>query len=109
MEDKGDKGEKGDAGAQGPAGVAALQIVMTQSTTKTSFYKNAIAFCPSGKRAIAGGASVSSTGVNGPFVTSSAPTENPRGWSGGANEGAAFPSAVSWYLMVYAVCATVAG
>jgi hypothetical protein len=104
---KGDKGDKGDTGAQGPPGVSGVQVTTANSAHDTDVSKLAVATCPSGKRAIAGGAAVGGTS-HGPFITASRPNGSSQ-WLGAARESPTFPSTETWHVVVYAVCATVAG
>lgn len=98
-------GSTGATGATGPAGtsgVSGFQIVSEQGV----FGQNTVdVVCPTGKRAISGGAHT----VAGTFLRASAPAFNGFGWTATArsdDNGGDFP--VGATVTVYAVCATVA-
>jgi hypothetical protein len=99
-------GPAGPAGPIGPAGISGEQLVTAASGSNSNDVKSQSASCPSGKKVIGGGASVSVT--SSPLaLTSSAPSGDLTGWTAQAQETAAF--AGNWRVSVYAICAAVAG
>jgi len=62
--------------------------------------------CPAGKRVISGGTRVQGGGVSFVTVTESFPDSDTTKWNAIARE--AVPTALSWTLQVYALCAKVA-
>lgn len=105
---KGEKGDKGAKGDTGPPGLAGLEVVTAESVTDSGRFKSAIAVCPSGKRAVGGGASTLAVeNVLGLGLKRSQPSGNPpSGWFAQGEE--VLATAQNWKLEVYAVCANVA-
>jgi hypothetical protein len=101
----GPKGAAGPAGPAGPAGISGLQLVTADSGANSNTVKSQSVSCPSGKKVLGGGASVSTTS-NTLAITRSSPASDLSGWSAEAQETAAF--AGNWRVSVYAICATVA-
>jgi hypothetical protein len=105
---RGLRGKTGKTGKTGSPGISALSLVTTD-TAASSSDKSATAQCPSGKRALAGGATLKSGPSDKVALAISAPSGNPpTGWRTGGlevNGGTTDP----WQLTVYAVCAKVAG
>lgn len=114
------QGPEGPAGPTGPPGpgVTGLQVV-TDSTGVDDGPQKAVGItCPSGTKALGGGASVS-PGTGGAYVVSSVPNAGDTGWSASAAEVNAEaattpdptpvgePDTFVWSLTVYAVCAKV--
>jgi hypothetical protein len=98
-------GPAGPAGPQGPQGVLGGQIVSGQSGVNSSGLKQLTVNCPSGKRAIAGGADVSTNGSAPVAVTRSRPTSDGNGWQA---EGAEIQSTTAnWQLTAFVFCAIV--
>ena len=94
----GAKGDKGDTGAQGTPGapgapgapgrdgLSGYQIVQTSIATPTGLMAFGTQFCPAGKKMISGGWKNDQGDGNptsGAVVTSSAPTNDGNGWTGG--------------------------
>lgn len=95
---KGDKGDKGDPGPPGPAGLSGLEVVQGATVHITgNGGAVAVADCPSGKKAIAGGYV-----TLGATVTASGVRPGGAGWIV-----AATPDNVSAQFLAQAVCAYV--
>jgi hypothetical protein len=102
--DKGDKGSKGDKGAKGDPGlpgVAQYQIVSAASASDPTDVKSAIANCPTGKKALGGGASSSGPTA----IFNSHPNGGDPGWIAQARETQA--TSGNWSVTAYVVCAIV--
>jgi hypothetical protein len=102
-------GKTGKTGARGRTGAAGLSGVttVTADSPLDSNNKTATAQCPSGKRAVGGGATLKSGPADKIALAVSAPDGNPAtGWKAGGLEVIAVPD--NWQLTVHAVCATVA-
>ena len=103
---RGKPGKTGKTGKTGAGGVSGTTVV-SADTVRDSNNKGGTAQCPSGKRALGGGATLK-TGPPGEIaLATSAPSGNPAsGWraSGLEISGTLEP----WQLTVYAVCAKVA-
>ena len=95
--DTGDKGDKGDKGDAGPAGLSGLEIVTGATVHVTGTASIAVADCPGGKKAIAGGYA----GV-GASVIASGVRPGGYGWFVEA-----IPTSVSATAVAQAVCAYV--
>lgn len=104
----GPAGAAGAAGAQGAPGLSGLEVVQSTTDADGGDKKNAAITCPSGKKAIAGGANIvgTTTDQGGPFILRSAPSGDTQ-WAVSANESSEFQGG-SWALRVFAVCANVA-
>ena len=105
---QGDKGPKGDTGAKGSPGVAGepgtsgYQIV-TASTTNDSTNAKVISVpCPTGKKAVGGGAAYNGAG---PDSAMSWPTNDGQTWTAYGDEVPAH--LFNWQLVVWAVCMNV--
>ena len=103
--------QQGPAGAQGPAGqdgVSGRQITYGKSTYDSLTQKAAVAFCPSGKVAVAGGfgtgmySGPSYLSPQGVAIVHSRPEA--YGWSVAAQE--VVPTDQEWELTAWAVCVT---
>jgi collagen triple helix repeat protein len=95
--DTGDKGDKGDKGDPGPAGLSGLEVVTGATVHVTANGSIAVADCPGGKKAIAGG-----YGGVGSSVTVSGVRPGGYGWIVEA-----LPTNVSATVVAQAVCAYV--
>jgi len=102
---QGPPGPKGDSGPVGPPGLSAREVVLVLSATNSSSLKETVARCPSGKKAIGGGAQIEPTAVGGPYLTGTGPV-NDNGWFGQAHETTVYVN--SWTLGVFVVCTSVA-
>lgn len=94
---QGEKGDKGDPGATGPAGLSGLEVVNGKSVPVTGVNAVAVADCPSGKKAVAGG--YSGLGVE---VTASTVRPGGYGWVV-----AAMPTGQGATVLAQVVCAYV--
>ena len=95
--DKGDKGDPGPAGPTGAPGLSGLEVVQGATVHITGAEGIAVADCPSGKKAIAGGFS-----TLGASVFASGVRSGGAGWVV-----AATPSNVSAQFFAQVVCAYV--
>jgi len=102
---QGPPGPKGDSGPVGPPGISAREVVFVGSNNDSSSFKSAVAKCPSGKKAIGGGAGVEPAALGGPFLYYSAP-DGDSAWLAAARETTVYVA--SWNLAVFVVCASVA-
>jgi hypothetical protein len=87
--------------------VSGLQVVTVVASDSTDGTASVNAWCPSGKRAIGGGASVTNGGSV-VVLTASRPIMsggNPLGWFARAAETQGYPT--SWTVTAYAICAVV--
>lgn len=103
---QGTTGPEGAKGDTGPPGISGYELVHNASAFDSTDQKSALVNCPEGKRVVGGGTDVS------PFTEPTAvkqnfPFEGPPvyGWFGTAYE--TTPTAHSWSLFVYAICANV--
>jgi hypothetical protein len=105
---RGLRGKTGKTGKTGSSGISGLSVV-SADTASDSNDKAITAQCPSGTRALGGGATLKSGPPTSIALASSGPSGNPAtGWRAGAlevNGGTTGP----WQLTVYALCAKVAG
>ena len=103
--DKGDKGDKGDAGPTGQPGLSGLQVVSANSNSDSAALKTLGIDCPTGKKAIGGGAVQNAAGD--PIAIINSSPKGDTGWTGQARE--MVGTNASWSMSVYVVCANVAG
>jgi len=95
--DTGDKGDKGDKGDPGPAGLSGLEVVTGATVHVTGTGSIAVADCPGGRKAIAGGYA----GVGSSVIVSGV---RPGGYGWFVE---ALPTNVSATVVAQAVCAYV--
>jgi hypothetical protein len=100
----GKAGKRGKTGKTGAAGISGVTVV-SKDTARDSNNKSGTAQCPSGKRALAGGA-ILKTGPPGSIaLADSGPSgSTPSGWTAGGIE-VNNATLEPWQLTVYAVCA----
>ena len=98
-------GPAGPAGPAGPPGLSALEPVYATSASNTNNTKTLTAVCPTGKRAVGGGAATNPTNATDVAITSSYLT-NSTTWTAAAAE--LDVTAGSWSLNAVVICATVA-
>lgn len=114
--EKGAPGEKGDAGVigpQGPAGISGFESVTASSENSSNAFKNVTVHCPSGKKAISGGAAIFGA-IDNVVIRDSSPNftsggtsgTDVRGWSAGGSE-VGSGNAYDWSIRVWAQCAMV--
>ena len=101
---KGDKGLKGDQGLQGNPGTSGYEIVTATTATDTTAAKSISVPCPTGKKAVGGGAAYNLFGYE---AVSSHPLADGSGWSAYADH-LPFGTTQAWALVVWAVCMNVA-
>jgi hypothetical protein len=100
----GPQGAKGDKGDAGTSGISNIEIVNGSSANNTSTgLKTATATCPSGKKAIGGGAEIQSSPIY--PITVNKPLTDLSGWTASGYKETA--SGAFWGVVAYAVCATV--
>lgn len=104
----GAKGDKGDPGAPGPPGLSEYEVVTGTSASTSVELKSILATCPSGKRALGGGAFLAATQTiaGAPVLTESHPTTSGTIWVVSAHETGSY--APPWSVRAYAICARVA-
>ena len=104
---RGPRGARGSKGKTGAPGLSRLSLIST-NTIKDSSNKTATAHCPSGRRAVGGGAALASWPSDRIALARSAPSGNPpTGWRAAGLE-VNGDTDDAWQLSVYAVCARVA-
>jgi hypothetical protein len=101
----GPQGPQGPAGAPGASG---YQIVTATSPPAPAAVvtQNVIASCPSGKKAVGGGAEVTGDGKQYVALNDTHPHNEGAGWYAEGAEVIQTPQ--SWQVRAYAICATVA-
>lgn len=105
---KGDKGDKGDTGAAGPQGAPGISEyeLVAASSASTSLDKQVFASCPSGKRALGGGAAVTGGAPVALAQTRPNPVNNnPTQWLAIGKETSTY--AANWVVAAYVICARV--
>jgi hypothetical protein len=100
---KGDKGEKGEKGDNGPPGASAYEIVVASFPVASQYITTQTVSCPSGKRALGGGARSTTLSFDGPYLVNSRPTPDGAGWTASY----AKATTASYTVEVYAICAVV--
>jgi hypothetical protein len=102
---RGPQGPPGPPGPAGPpgAGVGGLERTSSQSSTDSTNSRSLPATCPSGKRVLGGGASVTGDGAANVTISESFPNSSLNGWTAAARESDATDA--TWQLTVYALCA----
>jgi hypothetical protein len=101
----GPQGPAGPAGPQGPSGTSGLS--QTSSTgPSNSAAKSFQVDCPSGKRAVGGGGTLTGTTTN-TFLSTSRPTDAGTGWIAAGRESTG-GNAGNWAVQAWVVCATAA-
>ena len=105
----GPPGPAGPQGEAGPVGINGWEVVLVDTETDSTPWKDAIAHCPAGKVILGGGAGHSgpledvAVGISEPFQ---AIEGEYRAWKAVAAE--FNPTTVDWDLRVWAICANVA-
>lgn len=102
----GPQGPAGAAGPQGPAGTSGVQQISSSGASNSTASKSFQVDCPSGKRAIGGGGTLTGTTTN-TFLSTSRPSDAGTGWIAAGRESSA-GNAGSWAVQAWVVCATVA-
>lgn len=94
----------GPAGPQGPPGASGLQLISGSGVANSSSPKTQQQDCPSGKRAVGGGAVITGVGTN-TFISTSRPTDPGTGWTATGRESTG-GNAGSWAVQTWVVCVT---
>jgi hypothetical protein len=101
---KGPPGPAGAAGPQGPPGTSGVQQISSTGPS-SSAAKSFQVDCPSGKRALGGGGTLTGAITN-TFLSTSRPTDAGTGWIAAGRESTG-GNAGSWAVQAWVVCATV--
>jgi hypothetical protein len=99
-------GPVGAQGPQGPPGLSAREQVTAESPQNSAASKNVTVTCPAPKKVLGGGVELSGPGRGRVTVTENKPIAD-NGWEAEAFE--AVNTGAAWKVVVYAVCATIAG
>lgn len=99
----GPPGPVGPQGPQGPAGVSGLERVFTTGASNSTTTRTLNAACPSGKQAIAGGATIVPANTPGVAITASY-AANTTTWTSSAREITA--TGANWSLNAVVICAS---
>ena len=102
----GPTGARGPQGPPGPAGVSALERRDIATPASSANLKTLSAVCPTGKRVIAGGARATGAGTAKVSIVEAYPDSDGSKFNATARE--VDPTALTWALQVYAMCAVVA-
>jgi hypothetical protein len=102
----GPQGPAGAAGPQGPPGTSGLQQISSTGPSNSTASKSFQVDCPSGKRAVGGGGTLTGATTN-TFLSTSRPSDAGTGWIAAGRESSA-GNAGSWAVQAWVVCATVA-
>lgn len=92
----------GPAGPQGPPGTSGLQFISGSGVSNSSSPKTQQQDCPSGKKAVGGGAVITGVGTN-TFLSASRPTDPGTGWTATGRESTA-GNAGNWAVQTWVVC-----
>ena len=103
---KGPQGPAGAAGPQGPPGTSGVQQISSTGPSNSTGPKSFQVDCPSGKRAIGGGGTLTGTTTN-TFLSTSRPSDAGTGWIAAGRESSG-GNAGNWAVQAWVVCATVA-
>jgi len=99
------RGPQGPAGPAGRAGASGLQMISGSGVSNSNSPKTQQQDCPSGKKAIGGGAVLTGVTTN-TFLWTSRPTDAGTGWIAAGRESTG-GNAGSWAVQTWVVCATV--
>jgi hypothetical protein len=103
---QGPAGPAGPQGPQGPSSTSGVQQISSTSVSNSTPVKSFQVDCPSGKRAVAGGGTLTGTTTN-TFLSTSRPSDAGTGWIAAGHEASA-GNAGNWAVQTWVVCATVA-
>ena len=103
---KGPQGPAGAAGPQGPPGTSGVQQISSTGPSNSTGPKSFQVDCPSGKRALGGGGTLTGTTTN-TFLSTSRPSDAGTGWVATGRESSG-GNAGNWAVQAWVVCATVA-
>jgi hypothetical protein len=101
----GRQGPAGPAGPQGPPGTSGLQQISSTGVSNSTPLKSFQVDCPSGKRAVAGGGTLTGSTTN-TFLWTSRPSDAGTGWIAAGRESSG-GNAGNWAVQTWVVCATV--
>jgi hypothetical protein len=96
---------RGPAGPAGPAGVSGIQLISGSGASNSTSPKTQQQDCPSGKRAVGGGAVLTGTVTN-TFLWTSRPTDAGTGWVAAGRESTG-GNAGNWAVQTWVICAAV--
>jgi hypothetical protein len=99
------RGPQGPAGPAGPAGVSGVQLISGSGASNSTSPKTQQQDCPSGKRAVGGGAVLTGTVTN-TFLWTSRPTDAGTGWIASGRESTG-GNAGNWAVQTWVICAAV--
>jgi hypothetical protein len=102
----GPQGPAGPAGPQGPPGTSGAQQIASSGPSNSTSPKTFQVNCPSGKRAIGGGGTLTGSTAN-TFLSTSRPSDAGTGWIATGREASGGNSG-NWAVQAWVVCATVA-
>jgi hypothetical protein len=102
----GPQGPAGPAGPQGPPGTSGAQQISSSGPSNSTSPKTFQVNCPSGKRAVGGGGTLTGSTAN-TFLSTSRPSDAGTGWIATGRE-ATGGNAGNWAVQAWVVCATVA-
>jgi hypothetical protein len=97
---------RGPQGPAGPAGVTGIQLISGSGVSNSTSPKTQQQDCPSGKRAVGGGAVLTGTVTN-TFLWTSRPTDAGTGWTASGRESTG-GNPGSWAVQTWVICAAVA-
>ena len=103
---KGPPGPAGPAGPQGPSGTSGVQQISSTGVSNSTPTKSFQLDCPSGKRAIGGGGTLTGTITN-TFLSTSRPSDAGTGWIAAGHESTG-GNAGNWAVQTWVVCAIAA-
>jgi hypothetical protein len=103
---KGPQGPAGAAGPQGPPGTSGVQQISSTGPSNSTGSKSFQVDCPSGKRALGGGGTLTGATTN-TFLSTNRPSDAGTGWVAGGRESSG-GNAGNWAVQTWVVCATVA-
>lgn len=95
----------GPQGPAGPPGAAGYQLISGSGVSNSTSPKSQQQDCPSGKKAVGGGAVITGVSTN-TFLSASRPTDPGTGWIATGRESTG-GNAGSWAVQTWVICVTV--